>query len=70
MTENELKRLVNRLRKLHRAENRRAWWRDRAETLIMSGVFCGLAWLMWRDDNFEGACFGAFGLILAVAAIS
>lgn len=69
MTEQELKRLVSRMRKLHRAENRRVWWRDRAETLALSAAFCAVAWLMWRDDNFEGVCFGVFGLILAVAAI-
>jgi fatty acid desaturase len=70
MTEQELQKLVHRLRKLHRAERRRAWWRGRVETLVLGAAFCGAAWLMWDDNTLESACLGAFGLILAFAALT
>lgn len=70
MTEQELAKLVNRLRKIHRAERRRAWWHGRAETLALGATFCAIAWWLWGDDTFESVCFGAFGLLLAIAAIS
>ena len=70
MSEQELQKLVIRLRKIHRAERRRAWWHGRAETLALGAAFCAAAWWLWGDDYFESACFGAFGLTLAIAAIS
>jgi hypothetical protein len=69
MTEQEFQKLVHRLRKIHRAERRRAWWRGRAETLALGVTFCAIAWWLWGDDYVESACFGAFGLLLALAAI-
>ncbi len=69
MTEREFQKLVRRLRKIHRAERRRAWWRGRMETLALGGVFCAVAWLLWGDDYLESACLGAFGVTLALAAI-
>lgn len=70
MTEEEYQRLVHRLRKIHRGERRRAWWQNRMETLALSAVFCAVAWLVWNDDYIEGACFGALGLLLVVAALA
>src|SRR5579859_2672514 len=70
MSEQELAKLVHRLRKIHRAERRRAWWHSRAETLLLSATFCAVAWWLWGDDSFESACFGAFGILLAIAAMS
>ncbi|HEU0026205.1 MAG TPA: hypothetical protein VFQ25_03740 [Ktedonobacterales bacterium] len=70
MTEQQLQKLVRRLRKMHRAERRRAWWRGRTETLVLGVAFCGVAWLMWDENMFESACFGAFGLLLAIAAFT
>ena len=70
MTEQELQKLVHRLRKLHRAERRRAWRRGRMETLVLGVAFCGVACLTWDDNMIESACIGAFGLILAFAALT
>jgi hypothetical protein len=71
MTEQELQELYRRLRRIHRAERRRAWWRGRVETLALGAAFCCVAWLMWQDDDtLESACFATFGLILAIAALT
>ena len=70
MSEQEFAKLIRRLRKIHRAERRRAWWRGRGETLILGAIFCAVAWWLWGEDTFESACFGAFGVILTIAAIS
>ncbi len=70
MTEQEYKKLVHRLRKIHRAERRRAWWRGRKETLTLGIVFLALACWLWSADSFESVCFGAFGAFLAIAALT
>lgn len=70
MTEEDLRSLYLRLRKIHHAERRRAWWRGRAEPLALGAVFFVAAWALWKDHAIESACLGAFGLVLAAAALT
>ena len=70
MTGADRRTLYQRLRKIHRGERRRAWWRGRAEPLALGAVFCATAWALWKDHAVESACLGAFGLILAAAALT
>jgi hypothetical protein len=69
MTEDELRSLYQRLRTIHRAERRRAWLHGRGETLALSAAFLALAWMLWKDQTVVSVWLGAFGLILAIAAL-
>ncbi|HEX9037142.1 MAG TPA: hypothetical protein VF808_09160 [Ktedonobacterales bacterium] len=70
MTEEDLQSLIGRLRKIHRAERRRAWWHGRTEPLALGGAFVVIAWLIWPTNRLESVCIGAFGLIVAAAALA